>query len=353
VHKLVWLLVLAGCGPSSYSDFRAQLTGRWCDRQVRCGEVGVSERGRCGVPAPLALSMVGRVDVAAEIAAGRMQFSSDGAQYCLDAVAGAPCGPAQAAYAFLLHCHAVVGPNVDNGGTCYGSEECVGGACVQNAAGCAGTCSGYAPPGAPCVPAGGTPGQTCDPTVHYCAGTCQHKKHGGDACAADVECAFDLACVGGKCGDPARAGQGQPCGDAQPTCADGLYCSSAGKCAPRPGRGAACDTQDACSDGLVCIGGACAPWLSAGGACGGAGCPATESCMGGTCVAASGPVGIRQSCKSDGDCAAGLWCQNDICQWQAGIGGSCVQSAACAAGLQCDPMALRCRASLSCSMPQP
>ena len=36
-------LVAMGCGIGSYGEFRDQLATRWCERQVRCGEVGLGE----------------------------------------------------------------------------------------------------------------------------------------------------------------------------------------------------------------------------------------------------------------------------------------------------------------------
>jgi hypothetical protein len=347
-------LVLVACGPSSYSDFRSQLTARWCDREVRCGAVAASQRAACDLPAPvLELTMPGIVDVVASVSAGRMQYHSDNAQSCLDALSSAPCDRLQAEYPIVAHCHDVVGPNVANGSACYGSEECVGGVCVGAASGCAGICTRYAAPGAPCVVSGGTSTQTCDPTVQFCDGmVCERKKHGGEACAADFECAFDLACVSNVCADPARLGQGVPCTVGMaPACADGLYCDDTAKtCAARVAHGAACMQADACSDGQTCVGGVCAAWLDAGGNCsvGGGGCPATQRCSNGACVALSQlPAGVNQSCRVDSDCVTGLYCGSTICQWQAGQDGVCSVANSCATGLMCDS-GFRCRASPMC-----
>ena len=87
--------------------------------------------------------------------------------------ANAPCETANGIVALVDKCSGVVTGAVANGKTCWGDEECIGGVCVSPD--CGGTCMPYAVPGGPCVPTGGTPDVTCDPSVHYCAddGTCR------------------------------------------------------------------------------------------------------------------------------------------------------------------------------------
>src|SRR5262249_10148271 len=142
-----------GCGPSSYGDFRNQLVAQSCLRDRRCGALGASELN-CPVPAALAYTTAGTIDVATAVRDGRLKYDSDHAQEGLDAVANAPCDPAIAGLHYLAHCHNVVAPAVETGHACRADVECVGGLCVA-AAGCVGTCVAYPAPGARCTPDGG------------------------------------------------------------------------------------------------------------------------------------------------------------------------------------------------------
>jgi hypothetical protein len=362
VRGWLMMLVCVGCGPSSYSEFRDQLAGRACGREVRCGAVGASEPERCGVPEVLALTRRGDVDVPAAVAAGRMSYSSDAAQRCLDAARDAPCDPQAAMLRWRHDCHAVTDAHVAVGHACDSDPECVGGACASAVAGCPGSCAAFASPGAPCAPDGGalTPDQLCDPTVQYCGAaqagapaTCQRHKQSGAACATDEECAFDLVCRT-TCQPPPRPRTGQPC-DAEHVCADGNRCDASGTCVRLLGGGAACTDPSACQDGLACAGltidgaapGVCQAWRDRGLGCmPGAlvsGCPASQRCDAATslCVAVTGggPVGPRQSCH-DRPCADGLFCAGDFtCHYRLGRTATCGpdQADACEAPLVCDP----------------
>jgi hypothetical protein len=223
-------LVTVGCGIGSYDEFRDKLATRWCARQVRCGEIGGSEQGtHCSVSIALLLTQRGAVDVPSSIGAGREQFHPDNASWCLDAVDHAPCDLVTGTAAIIDKCNGVVTGTVPNGKTCWGDDECIGGVCVNPD--CGGVCMPYANPGDPCVKTGGTPDVTCDPSVHYCAddGTCQHKGVEGATCTDDVQCLFDLQCVVGHCGPPARVQDGNVCGTNEPPCDDSLYCNANGE----------------------------------------------------------------------------------------------------------------------------
>lgn len=315
---------------------------------MRCGELGASESVRCGVPMPLQL-LTGSIDASAAVSAGRMIFHADNAADCLDSVKHAPCDATQAAADFVRHCHGVVSGNVSvGGGPCFGDEECVGGLCVG--ADCGGRCDAFAPTGGACLVLGGTAAQTCDPTVHYCDGAaCRRKKQLGDGCAADVECAFDDACLGGKCAEPPRTHRDDVCGTRSPPCEDGLYCDENGLCAPRKKQGDPCTRADSCSDGLVCVAGSCSAWLDAGGVCSAATptvCPASQACSAGSCTPAMTgvKVGPQSHCSVDGDCADGLFCASGYCAYRGGVEAACSADHECAAGLVCG-------ASKSCGPP--
>lgn len=159
----------AGCDPSTYHDFRAQLAQRTCDRAVACGVVGESERARCPQPAAvLSLAMRDDFDVQAGLDAGQLRYHPEGASTCLDAVARATCDELQSAPRIASGCDDVVRPNTVVGNRCWGAAQCEGGQCVGEAGGCPGTCVAYPPPGSVCDVAAGPPERTCDPTVQYC-----------------------------------------------------------------------------------------------------------------------------------------------------------------------------------------
>lgn len=341
----IWLVAAAGCGIDSYSSFRDQLATRWCERQIRCGQVGGTEsQQRCSVPDPLALTVHGSVDVPSAIAARRLIFHPDNAAECLDAVKHAPCDARQSADDFVRHCHGVVTPAVATGGACWGDDECVGGRCVNPA--CGGVCTAYAAPGGACVPTGGTPDVTCDPSVHFCAGngTCEHRQQPGAACTADEQCIFDFVCAAGKCNDAPRVAQGNACAPDMLPCQDGLYCNESGLCVPLAAAGQACARPNACQAGLFCLGGACTAWLDVGGACsagtGGAasGCPSTQSCTAGACAPVAGAkLGPLARCGGDADCADGLYCSTSgsYCFYAGGVNAVCQSDHECARDLQC------------------
>lgn len=356
MRRLVALAVaLAGCGPSSFNDFREQLLRRSCDRAIRCGLAGASEKASCPAPPELAQLAPGPLDVGAEIAAGRMRFSSGGAQDCLDAIGGAPCAPGALQARINLRCHHVYAPKVAPGGECRGDGECEGGSCER--AGCPGTCVAFPPPGAPCTPPGG-----CDPSVQYCglakpgAGyTCLKHKQEGDACSDGSECAFGLLCIAAKCSAPPRGGQpGDPCDDPS-ACAESLYCDAGTHhCAPHVPFGGTCLQPEACGDGLVCLGlgapgasGTCKSWLDVGQGCsplgGVSGCPASQSCDAAAGCKLRAPVaGERQSCAS-APCAAGLACDGaQTCAFPLLVGGKCSSFSLCAGGLTCDAALMVC-----------
>jgi hypothetical protein len=374
LRRLVVWLALAGCGPSSYRDFRDQLAARSCDRDRRCGVVGPAEQ-RCRVPPALALTVPGSLDVPQAVDDGRLRYDSNAAQGCLDALGGAPCDDAATALRVLQHCHAVIGPKVESGGACDGDEECIGGRCV-GAPGCAGVCVAYPAPGGACVPDGGV--ADCDPTVQYCDGAkCQRHKQSGASCTRDAECAFALVCRG-KCGAAPRTGDGKPCAMDAP-CGDGSYCAGGG-CTPRVPSGTSCLDPAACQTGLGCQGfgvdggvraGVCEPWRDIGQPCAlgaaGTSCPSSQLCqpnagadldggLGGLCAAgASAPAGPHEACMAR-PCADGLFCSvSATCEYLIGRNGGCdpANGSSCTPGLACDPASHRCLSpsASSCAPP--
>jgi hypothetical protein len=337
---------VAGCGGiDSFDDFRRQLSSRWCDRQIRCGELGASESVHCGIPAPLGSIGPGVDDLPAAVSRKALQLHGGNAQHCLDAVQNAPCDPDQADLAFRRWCHNIVSALVPVGGACVDSIECEGGACAASA-GCTGTCIPWALVGGACD-GSNRPERTCDPTVHYCdIDTCARKKQPGSRCNNDVECVFDYACVDGRCGDHPRIKEGGRCGPGLPPCRDGLFCDSTLLCTKRLPAGAPCSVANACKDGLVCVAGSCVAWSDVDGACTAGsdataptGCPASQRCVGGRCVLAVGQnatlAGPDRTCSANADCQSGLWCQGRLCTYRSGVGGSCSGGESCVDPLSC------------------
>jgi hypothetical protein len=348
---VILLTTAAGCGPSSYIDFRDQLYSKWCEHQINCGQVGSSETQKCGVPAPLALTVSGLVDIPAAMGANRLIFHPDNAKACLEEIEHLPCDAEQAADDLFRHCHGIVTPKVETGNLCYGDEECVGGVCIGAA--CGGTCYRYASPGDPCLATGGAPDQTCDPTVQYCDGVCKNKKHKDELCGNDIECIFDNVCVDGKCGMPPRIARDDVCGAGLPPCEDGLYCDETSSCQPLKSSGESCTRANACDVGLVCLAGTCSNWLDVGQSCTtsplfASGCPATQACTGGVCVATATKVGPISRCTIDDDCDTGLFCQMGYCAYKGGINAACTAPNECLTGLTCTSML--CRLPVMCTM---
>ena len=332
-------VVAAGCGIGSYNDFRDQLATRWCERQIRCGEVaGTDSLQHCTTPAPLALTERGAVDVPTALAAHRMIFHPANAAECLDAVKSAPCDPQQAADDFLRHCHGVITAGVAAGGVCWGDDECVGGVCVDPD--CGGTCTPYALPGGACVPKGGTPDHDLRSERRNSArgdGVCFHKEAQGGPCAADEQCLFDFVCVAGKCDDAPRTHRDDVCGTNLPPCEDGLYCDETGVCAPlkpRPRLRASLTPASRAWPAPVALRAvarrrrACSAAASA--------CPLDGSCQRTLCTSATGKVGPLGHCATDGDCDDGLYCATgSYCYYVGGVNAVCQSDHECAKDLQC------------------
>lgn len=339
---LVVLLLACACGPGSYEDFRNQLVDSSCARARRCGYAGHGERASCRTDDVLALlhdaaadrAAPDALDLPASIGEGRLGYDAVNAQRCLDAVASAPCDPVLATRSQGRSCDVVVRPRAATSETCTSDLECEGGVCLHEPS-CAGTCVPYASYGAPCGT--GDVAHTCDPTVAWCDGTCRPKQGKGKACGSDVECAVGLACIVGRCADPVALDDGALCGDGDP-CRSGRSCDpGTRRCTKQLRRGMACASANACQDGLACRGlegstpGTCTDWQDVGSSCsttGVSGCPASQACVGGVCMAPAPVPYTAERCVT-ATCAAGLGCNLlQVCDWLRPRAGTCSGAAA-------------------------
>ncbi len=177
----------------------------------------------------------------------------------------------------------------------------------------------------------GGPGLECDPLLQDCPD--------GDACYPDGK--------GFTCDGPAGPSQvGDQCTD-QVDCTIGTYCDI-GVCHPF------CDATQpgSCNDPADF----CDPWFPMGSAPPGledvgscqAGpppnscdpllqdCPAGDACYPSgndfACFGGDGPAQNGDQCASDPDCAAGLWCDVDVCTEFCDVGGACSDP-----GASCNP----------------
>jgi len=287
-------LLIVGCKPGSYEAFVAQVTEASCDRDVKCGRVGASERQLCPRPLALGESEPAGVDPRGAISNQLMRFDDTGAQACIDATRRASCEAALQRTEIALSCHNVVQPAIPVGGACSGAGQCVGGTCEG------GHCVAHPAPGSLCLAVGGTAAQTCDDSVQYCGGVisdggvtetrCLRRKQEGGDCATTAECTFGNLCIDGACLFEPRAKRDQPCGGF--ACDECDYCSPRARCEGFRKRGEPCEAANACEAGLACIGlddghtGTCDLWLDRGQPCQPAqvtGCPATQQCTDGRC----------------------------------------------------------------------
>ena len=341
-------LFVGGCsGPSSYDDYRDQLASRYCDYEVRCGLLGASETSQCPAAPALGTTTTTNLDVDAALGRNSISFHGGRAQKCLDTLKTLPCDGKQANVDVIRYCNAIIEPKLAPGKACVDDVECLGGGCVPTTAlGCGGTCVAFAATGAACVQTGSDPSQLCDPTVHFCdptTSTCKLLLESGGKCSADSQCAFDLACVSGKCATPPHLAVGATCGPllTLPPCAEGLACNANNVCAKELASGAACTSPQDCKDGLVCAAGTCTAWSDIGKPCvsngAGSNCPADQACSNSVCVSLDMALaGPGSTCSPTIACQDGLWCNNGVCSYQKGLDGSCTSTAECGGVFTCD-----------------
>ncbi len=288
-----------------------------CDRAVRCGIIGASQRAECEAPHSRLTLVWGSPDLLgfdALIAKHHVHPDPGGEQRCLAELARASCRDPATDTICGIGFRPLV-PDVAPGGACTRWDECIDGFCSSQAA-CTGTCIARHPIGASCGA-----NELCTDGTFCLDGTCRRRGVIGDACSDWQSCSDALFCDGfrpanesthdrspevpGVCKPP--RGIGESCAGAIDShCRADLYCTwgdPAPTCQPTLARGAECRWLDACGDGLACRGltlhgvtsdhhyavaraGMCGPMLDAGEPCDPtafvSGCPSAMRCDGAT-----------------------------------------------------------------------
>ncbi|MFT3775720.1 MAG: hypothetical protein QM820_61015 [Minicystis sp.] len=215
-----------------------------------------------------------------ELAAGRYRFDEQRAARCIAALESATCHDPEWSAGCEPFLRAYVSPAVELGGACRRSDACIQGFCDAEAKSARdpGADAGGAPEPPPgrCVPflqEGATcaldaecgPHHACAERVDPEHGKCVRLPKLGEPCKLTVnQCDGPrLTCAPPSPGAPRRCrplpAKGELCGDPEISqeCQPGLFCDindAIPKCKSFLPPGAACRTEDACEDGLVCDG---------------------------------------------------------------------------------------------------
>lgn len=333
-------------------NFRARMQSAQCDYNIRCGQLPASVLDACKASAvEFATHPYAMYDENEAIAAGRLVLDTTLLDACIASLGATGCTSEEVPSAFVP-CNEMLKGRVQNGDTCYSSNECAAGYCKRASLydGCPGVCEAYLAVGAACEPTEyRCPKETrCDQVCDGdgCAYQCAPRRAENESCEpgnALAQCAFDLQCQGyvdadhlGTCKHPPKSGE--PCAiddSSYRECAPGLLCDKTQAiptCGARLPAGSPCDTHSDCADGLGCDGavydfgthtatpkGVCKTWIQAGGACtppptrGSSACvngsvcdPDKKVCngLGGVLGDDCGPQGTH------GDCWIGTYCDD-------------------------------------------
>jgi len=145
--------------------------------------------------------------MADSVAAGRMQYSGERMEACLEAIGEHSCDRFAATVADLTgfpECEPPFTPLVADGAACATSEECTSGFCSGSGDGKLGACAALPAEGDPCPDSSCADGLYCDDI----GATCLPQKADGEECGASTQCAGG-DCRDGMCGSsPLCDGQG-------------------------------------------------------------------------------------------------------------------------------------------------
>jgi hypothetical protein len=356
-------------------DYRRVARPIVCERSIRCGALGASQREACLAggdalfPDPV-MGLWDRLDWPEGVAEGRLAYDAEASAACLAFLRDGPCryDPADRPPGCTTD-WPVLAARVPPGGACVRWEECVGGFCSAQTA-CRGRCIAYLSTGEACG------SNTLCGKDDFCDdGVCTPRRALGESCPGHWQaCRDGLRCEGyvpendghewwhpeipGTCALPKEAGA--PCATVESgdeRCRADLYCDWGLRepvCSAWLGEGAECRWPYACADGLSCrglrlggrhpagrrygvlAGGRCLPFLDAGDTCDPdadvSGCPGSMRCdpESRTCLS-SGRLG--DPCES-------IWVPPDTPDDRP------IRRAGCGSGLYCDVETRRCRRQL-------
>jgi hypothetical protein len=356
-----------GAATLDAKTFEGELAKLTCKFEARCGFIAKAEEAACEA----AVDAGGPVEYATSdaSAAGRLHYDAATAAKCLDRMKTLGCTAEQQVEVGRI-CDSAFSAAVMSGGDCQARPECVGGYCDRAKYardGCPGKCASFL-----------ANGDACDPNENHCATTsycdsttkqCMARGNAGAACGVDGPfCNDGFFCIAGKCTGQGALGDTCVFGVFGSSCTPGLFCkdgSPSPKCAARSGSGTACESFEACDDGLDCIdlvfdpnsgavtkAGTCGPYLDVASACDPkkteSGCPGGTACDVATKACATvGAEGSACGGPSDPDCRDGLYCNAKKCAPRLPIGSVCTPPAAgdpnpCEAGTQCNAGSATC-----------
>lgn len=284
---------------------------------------------------------------------GLLRFDAAEAQRCLTALSGAAC---QIGAVDLRQCDRALRGTVSEGEPCGSTLACAEGICALEAS-CPGHCRALA------VDAACADNSECLYPNVCRGGTCQAPSGLGGACERRTHCAAPLLCGSNRfCEAPAPSGSvcvyalgGDTCAGVQVcrmngaarSCGAGAAidaaCSGSEPCAPggrcveghclqTAGPGEACTRSEQCIGLHVCRGDRCVPSAVLGAACD-ADLPCAQgACVNGTCAL----LGDGETCSTDtafGECSG--FCAGSRCRARLAANASCRSSGECGAGLEC------------------
>lgn len=307
---LLVAVLVAGCGdnlaPLAFDDLAAARHAAECERLVRCGLF--ADQATCEATFRDRVDL----DLAAAVRDGVVTYDGGKAEKCLAAIAQQSCDvTSREGRRLPPSCDAILTGTRAPGDACYFDTECASGACTETACPrdmcCAGTCAAplaRAPIGAACERSPDCVDQAFCGRDHLCHALAAM----GEACDADADCGYGLACVGAGL-DPGACRPLPKLGEACPylRCAElGARCDASGTCVAA-GAGAPCTSDAECSTY-----GQCDPAAHVCTAFPTVGLPCTGRCAGAAWCGPSGlceaPLENTRPCGSDLECAT-FYCE--------------------------------------------
>jgi hypothetical protein len=299
---LAALSTVVGCGSDAlpFSELQSSVLAATCRYDVRCQNY--PDQATCLASVQTQPHFFDTMEV--DIASGKVIYDGVSARACVDRVNGVSSCTRDVykiASSSMASCNKAFTGTVAVGGTCFFSEECVGGgACLTTGncdsfyQCCAGTCQApfvSVPVGGDCAAYGSSacpPGSACIADATSGKTTCRAPLSAGASCSISLSCAVGLFCdlattqtceplirTGGTC-NPALGSAdcigpqdvcdsttsvckpplavGSPCVGSSQSCVSYASCdTTTGTCVERPVVGASCNP----TYGPSCLGGNC------------------------------------------------------------------------------------------------